>query len=619
MSVGFRTKVCLLLVLVSSASVYLASCAGKPGAAKATPNSPESAPTVPAMPGNLTALAGNAQVTLAWSGSNGATSYRVKRALTGGGPYAQLATTSNIGYVDTPVTNGTTYFYTVSAVGSAGESADSTQVSARPLEPTSSPTPTVTSIVISPAVASLTISGTVSFTAVVQGTVSDKTVTWKALLGGINSAGIYTAPATAGTDTVTATSVADSGKFASATITITTPSAPPAPAPPTPPSSGLPQSFFSMSLREINAFHFPSVPFGGIRLWDTNTTWAQIEYSRGNYDWRALDTWTEGAINNGKDVMYTFGRVPHWASASTNLPPSDIASGNNQWKEFVTALVQHSQASPRHYISYYELWNEPDLKSNWAGTPAQLVTMARDAYAIIHALDPNAKFIGPTPSTANQFGVHFLPAYYAAGGATPQDIVGMHAYLYTGSDFSTSPANITLTISQVKALMAQYGISNKAIWLTEGNWNADGTDTLSQTEQAAYLAQEYVLIWSTDAVARYYWYQWDHLRVGTLWDDWNGIRLPGKAYGSLAHWLIGSTHSPNPCSTSADGTWTCALKLANGYPAAIVWNPSTSKTITVDASFATYETLFDTSLHSIAAHQIAIGPLPMLVIKSQTE
>jgi cellulose 1,4-beta-cellobiosidase len=260
MSVGFRTKVCLLLVLVSSATVYLASCAGTPGVAKATPNSPESAPTVPAMPGNLTALAGNAQVTLAWSGSTGATSYRVKRALTGGGPNAQLATTSNIGYVDTPVTNGTTYFYTVSAVGSAGESADSTQVSARPLEPTSSPTPTVTSIVISPAVASLTISGTVWFTAVVQGTVSDKTVTWKALLGGINSAGIYTAPATAGTDTVTATSVADSGKFASATITITTPSAPPAPAPPTPPSSRLPQSFFSMSLREINAFHFPSVP-----------------------------------------------------------------------------------------------------------------------------------------------------------------------------------------------------------------------------------------------------------------------------------------------------------------------------------------------------------------------
>jgi hypothetical protein len=317
--------------------------------------------------------------------------------------------------------------------------------------------------------------------------------------------------------------------------------------------------------------------------------------------------------------MYTFGRVPHWASASTNVPPSDIASGNNQWKEFVTALMQHSLASPRHYIPYYELWNEPDLSSNWAGTPAQLVTMARDAFAIIHALDPNAKFIGPTPSTANQFGVHFLPAYYAAGGAVPQDIVGIHAYLYTGSIFSTSPANITLTISQLKALMAQYGIGNKAIWLTEGNWNADGTDTLSQTEQAAYLAQEYMLIWSTDAVARYYWYQWDHPRVGTLWDDRNGIRLPGKAYGSLAQWLIGSTHSPNPCSMSADGTWICALKLANGYPAEIVWNSSASKTIAVDASFATYETLFDTSLHSIVAHQTAIGPLPILVIKSQAE
>ena len=194
--------------------------------------------------------------------------------------------------------------------------------------------------------------------------------------------------------------------------------------------------------------------------------------------------------------MYTFGRVPHWASSQPSqacayavsdpgcaAPTSDLNSGDNIWKEFVTAVVKHSLSSPELHIAYYEMWNEPDLTRNWTGTPAQLVTMVKDAYAIIHSLDPNAKVIGPTPSTANQYGVHFLPDYYAAGGATAQDIVGLHAYLYTGSDFSTSPAAITTSISQLQALMAKYSISSKPIWFTEGNWNAAGTRAADRSSE----------------------------------------------------------------------------------------------------------------------------------------
>jgi hypothetical protein len=280
-------------------------------------------------------------------------------------------------------------------------------------------------------------------------------------------------------------------------------------------------------------------------------------------------------------------------------------------------MVKHSLASPQHYIAFYEMWNEPDLTSNWAGTPAQLVTMVKDAYAIIHSLDPNAKVVGPSPATANQYGVHFLPSYYAAGGASAQDIVGLHAYLYNGPTFTTTPDLITQSISQMQALMAKYGISSKPLWLTEGNWNGSGIDTLNETQQAAYLAQEYMLIWSTNAVDRYYWYSWDNLKIGALWDPTNGVHPAGTAYGLLAKWLIGSTHDAKQCNEATDGTWTCSLTLATNYPAEIVWNASLSKTITVDPSFATYETLSNTTVHSIASHQVAIGPLPVLIIGSQ--
>jgi cellulose 1,4-beta-cellobiosidase len=79
------------------------------------------------------ATAGNAQVSLSWTASSGATSYNVKRATVSGGPYTTVATGVTVtNYTNTGLTNGTTYYYVVSAVNSVGESANSAQVSATP-------------------------------------------------------------------------------------------------------------------------------------------------------------------------------------------------------------------------------------------------------------------------------------------------------------------------------------------------------------------------------------------------------------------------------------------------------------------------------------------------------
>ena len=87
---------------------------------------------VPPPPTNVTATAGNGQVGLSWSASSGATSYNVKRSTTSGGPYTTIASPTTTSYTDTGVTNGTTYYYVVSAVNTAGQSANSSQVSATP-------------------------------------------------------------------------------------------------------------------------------------------------------------------------------------------------------------------------------------------------------------------------------------------------------------------------------------------------------------------------------------------------------------------------------------------------------------------------------------------------------
>ncbi len=93
----------------------------------------------PATPANFAAIAGNAQVSLSWSASSGSTGYKVKRSTTSGGSYTQIATPASTSYTDSAVTNGTTYYYVVSAVGAGGESANTSQANVTPKAPVTLP------------------------------------------------------------------------------------------------------------------------------------------------------------------------------------------------------------------------------------------------------------------------------------------------------------------------------------------------------------------------------------------------------------------------------------------------------------------------------------------------
>nr|WP_320133087.1 fibronectin type III domain-containing protein [uncultured Holophaga sp.] len=70
-------------------------------------------------------------MSLSWAASAGATEYRIKRG-TSSGTCTQVGTSSTVSYADTGLTNGVAYYYTVSALGSGGESADSSEAIATP-------------------------------------------------------------------------------------------------------------------------------------------------------------------------------------------------------------------------------------------------------------------------------------------------------------------------------------------------------------------------------------------------------------------------------------------------------------------------------------------------------
>ncbi|MFS1513644.1 hypothetical protein VQL36_14560 [Chengkuizengella sp. SCS-71B] len=90
---------------------------------------------IPLTPSGITTVVGDGAVRISWNVSTGASasSYTVKRSLISGGPYTIVESgLQTMNYIDYDVSNGTTYFYVVSAINRNGESDDSVEVIAIP-------------------------------------------------------------------------------------------------------------------------------------------------------------------------------------------------------------------------------------------------------------------------------------------------------------------------------------------------------------------------------------------------------------------------------------------------------------------------------------------------------
>lgn len=361
------------------------------------------------------------------------------------------------------------------------------------------------------------------------------------------------------------------------------------------------------------AGHFPSVPFSWLRLWDTVATWADIHTSPQTFNWSALDAQLAVAAAAGKKVLYTFGKVPPWnkASAADNLP-LDLATGNLAFKRFAAELVLHSRESKVGKIAAYEIWNEPDLKQYWTGSPLALMTLAHDAYAIIRALDPDAIVAGPSGSGG--YGVKaFIQQYYgcAQPGAAPQDVFAYHAYL---GDGERVPKHLPDLLKNIAATKAMFGLSQQPTWFTEGGWGVAGSYSppLTSDEQVAYLAQLYLGMWLA-GVERFFWYAWDNTAPAGAWGTlWNapGANPAGVAYGVLYNWLAGSVITA-AATQNANGTWTAPLALASGAIAQIVWNPTAVHSLSTNAM--TYSTL-DGKTYPAKNGSVTVGPKPILLL-----
>ncbi len=488
--------------------------------------------------------------------------------------------------------------------------------------------PVALTVSISPQTVSLAGGETLQFAATVTGT-ENTGVRWSSSMGTI-AGGVFLAPLTNITEqtTITATAVADPSQTATATVTVL---------PQTEAGPGLPASVFGLHVNQINS-PWPTVPFASYRSQDSGyIKWADISTAKQTYDWNTFDSWITRAESNGQDIMYTLFMTPTWASSRgvktkspdygcvyANVsgpggcdPPDDLnadGSGTDQhWKDFITAMMNH--VGPGR-IKYWELWNEFNNPVEWAGSQAQMLRMAQDAYGILKLRDSNALLTTPSVSTPIFAVDSYLLPYLQSGGGTYADIIAVHGYIHLNDVCPNScpdPQMIATVLDKTRDAMAASGQKYKPLFDTEGSWG-QGTNMTDPDMQVAFTARYFLIQAAGTAKSRgfdkFYWYGWDFRDTGSFYDSQTGaLTASGAAYRQLHNWMVGATLSG--CSSQAS-QWTCSM-TRSGYQAEAIWDGSQTCSNGTCSTLAVSVSPIYVQYRDLAGHVTAIsnGTVPI--------
>jgi hypothetical protein len=93
-----------------------------------------------ATPTGLAGTNANAASSLTWTATTGATSYKIYRSTTSGSGYTLVNTSMTNAYSDSGLTNGTPYYYVVSALNNSAESSQSSEATVTPVLAPGAPT-----------------------------------------------------------------------------------------------------------------------------------------------------------------------------------------------------------------------------------------------------------------------------------------------------------------------------------------------------------------------------------------------------------------------------------------------------------------------------------------------
>lgn len=200
----------------------------------------------------------------------------------------------------------------------------------------------------------------------------------------------------------------------------------------------------------------------GIRWARTDFDWTTVQpRQEGPWDFSMIDRTVQMAEDAGITILPILAYDVAWASPA--YKHLDL------WRQYVRKTVTRYKGR----LTYWEVWNEPDLVQFWKDTPdpANYTRLLKAAYEEIKAVDPDAVVL-----LGGLAGLpwDYINGIYDAGGGAFFDIMNVHPYCYPQTP---EAAKISDDLLRLRRLMVERGDADKPVWITEIGWPTHQNDT----------------------------------------------------------------------------------------------------------------------------------------------
>jgi len=256
--------------------------------------------------------------------------------------------------------------------------------------------------------------------------------------------------------------------------------------------------------------------------------WRDIEPVRGQIDFATLDEMVNRFTSANLKILFTVTTAPAWSR--TYILENGPSDNLSDYGTFVAALAQRYTGR----VQAYEIWNEPNLRSQWSCTestdkPSFCTSKYNDllaiAYKAIKGVDASAVVIsaGLAPTGYND-GINaiddrvFLKDLYTAGLANMSDAIGAHPLGWANppdsaccaasdgvtTHFDNPSFYFRNTLDDYRKIIVDNKDSSTPIWITKFGWGTSEDTSApdknnifvsytSLDEQATYISRAFEL------------------------------------------------------------------------------------------------------------------------------
>jgi hypothetical protein len=352
--------------------------------------------------------------------------------------------------------------------------------------------------------------------------------------------------------------------------------------------------------------------------------WAQHQ-PNGPDDWNTLnvdDRWLKAAQDCGREVVAIFKHTPAWATDGTPGPGVPrglylpIDDPGNVWARFVRKSAEYY--APRG-VKRFIIWNEPDITSDtygfeFEGNLDDYYQMLKVAYLAAKEGNPDAEIhlAGTTYwHDVNAGRRLYLDRLLQRITSDPEaaahgyyfDVVSLHIYFRTETVYDI--------VRQTRALLDQYGLSDKRIWINETN--AGPTDDplwpvvrpqyqIDLAQQSAFLVQAAALGLAAGAerIAVYKFYDWNLPPGGEAFGLLRADQSRRPAFDSWAMVIRQMSDVKSAVLAQSDGIDAVEMQRADDTQIMAVWARGADAAKVQIAATGSEATLIDQYGHETA-------------------